>query len=169
MLGGGLSCGGSSGTGTSRLLLLILGGLVAGSLGNGLSILLILVDGPIKDVVILESLADKEITEDLTEIRVVRLVIKAERACVVQVDGELIREATAKNLSRSGHLLLHDAVILLLLGSSLQALPWEGTAAEIEHDVSKGFHIITAGLLCITVSACEFSRLRETYRRPNEY
>ena len=68
MLWGRLTSSSSSGTGTARLLILLLGGLVSSGLGNGLSILLILVDGPIEDIVILESFTDKEITEDLAEV-----------------------------------------------------------------------------------------------------
>lgn len=119
---------------------------------NSLSILLILVDGPVKDVVILESFTDKQVTEDLAEVRVVRLVIETKGTSVVQVDGKLVRKSTAKNLGWGRHLLFHDAVILLLLGSSLQSLPGEGAAAEIEHDVSKGLHVITARLFCEIVS-----------------
>lgn len=119
---------------------------VSSSLGNGLGILLVLVDSPVKYIVILEALADEEITEDLAEIRVVRLVVETKGSGIVQIDGELVREATAENLGRGRHLLLHDAVILLLLGGSLQTLPGEGATAEVEHDISKGFHVITAGL-----------------------
>jgi hypothetical protein len=121
---------------------------LVGSLSNGLGVLLVLVDSPVKDVVVLEAFTDKEIAEDLAEVRVVRLVVEAEGAGVVQVDGELVREATAEHLGGGGHLLLHDAVVLLLLGRRLQALPGKGSAAEVEHDVSKGLHVITAGLFC---------------------
>lgn len=142
--------GGSGGSARAVLLLLIRGSLVG--LGDGLSILLVLVDGPIKDIVVLESLADEEITEDLAEIRVVWLVVETKGASVVQVDSELVWESTAENLGRGGHLLLHDAVVLLLLGGSLESLPWEGAAAEVEHDISERLHVITARLLCKEIS-----------------
>lgn len=127
------------------LLVVVLG--VAAGLRDRLGVLLVLVDGPIEDVVVLERLADEQITEDLAEVRVVGLVVKAERTGVVQVDGELVREPTAKDLCGSGHLFLHDAVVLLLLGGRLQTLPGERTTAEVEHDISEGFHVITTGLL----------------------
>jgi hypothetical protein len=95
MLGSGSTSSGSIGTGTSGLLVLILGGLLTSGLGNGLGILLVLVDGPIEDIVILEALTNEEITEDLSEVGVIRLVIKAEGASVVEVDGKLVREASA--------------------------------------------------------------------------
>lgn len=119
---------------------------LVGSLGDGLGVLLVLVDGPVEDIVVLEALTDKEVAEDLAEVRVVGLVVEAEGASVVQVDGELVGEATAEDLGGGSHLLLHDAVVLLLLGSRLQALPGKGATAEVEHDVSKGLHIVTAGL-----------------------
>ena len=112
LLGGSLtSC--SSSVCIVLIWLLLLG------LGNGLCILLVLVDGPVKDVIVLESFTNKEITEDLAKVGVVWLVVKAERSGVVEVDGKLIGEATAENLGRSGHLLLHDTIVLLLLGGSL--------------------------------------------------
>ena len=148
MLRGWSTCSSSVGAGTSLLLLLLLGWLVAGSLRNGLGVLLVLVDGPIEDIVVLESLANKEITEDLAKVRVVGLIVETEGASVVEVDGKLVGEATAEDFGGSCHLLLHDAVVLLLLGSSLQALPWEGASAEVEHNVSERLHIITTGLLC---------------------
>mgnify|MGYP006976755015 CR=1 FL=1 len=116
-------------------------------LSDSLSVLLVLVDGPVKDVVVLESLANKQVTEDLAQVAVVRLVIEAKRPGVVEVDGKLIREATAEHIGGSGHLLLHDTVILLLLGGSLQTLPGEGATAEVKHDVAERLHIVTAGLL----------------------
>ena len=113
---------------------------------NGLRVLLILVDGPVEHVVVLETFADEEIAEDLSKVRVVRLVIETQRARVVQVDGELIGEPATEYLGGRRHFLFHDPVVLLLLGGSLQSLPWEGAAAEVQHDISQGFHIITAGL-----------------------
>mgnify|MGYP000942238230 CR=1 FL=1 len=151
---GGLATSSSSCTGATSLLFSFLSlGLVGSGLSNGLSILLVLVDGPIEDVVILEAFTDEQITEDLAEVRVVGLVVKAKRASVVEVDGELVGEATAENLGGGGHLLLHDAVVLLLLGSRLKTLPREAATAEVEHDIAERLHIVTAGLLCEIVSA----------------
>lgn len=152
MLRSWLASGSGSGASTVLLILLILSWLDAGSLGNGLGILLVLVDGPIEDVIVLETLTNEEIAEDLAEVRVVGLVIETKGTSVVEVDGELIGEATAKDLGWSGHLLLHDTVVLLLLGSSLEPLPWEGSTAEVEHNVSEGLHVVTTRLLCIEVS-----------------
>lgn len=133
----GWSTGGSSISTGTGLLILILGGLLSSSLGNGLGVLLVLVHSPVEDIVVLETLTNEKITEDLSEVRVIRLVVEAERTSVVEVDGKLVGEATAEHLSWGGHLLLHDAVILLLLGSSLQALPWKGATAEVKHNVSE--------------------------------
>lgn len=133
-------------------LLLVLGVGLTSSLGNSLGVLLVLVHGPVKDVVVLEALADKEITEDLAEVAVVGLVIETERSSVVEVDGELVGETAAKDLSGGGHLLLHDAVVLLLLGSSLEALPGERATAEVEHDIAERLHVVTSRLLDTQVS-----------------
>lgn len=121
---------------------------LVGGLGDGLGVLLVLVDSPVEDIVVLEALTNKEIAEDLAEVRVVRLVVKTQRAGVVEVDGKLVGEATAEHLGGGGHLLLHDAVVFLLLGGRLKTLPGKGTTAEVEHDVAKGLHVITTGLFC---------------------
>jgi len=138
----------SGGDVTSTALVVLLALALVGCLSDGLGVLLVLVDGPVKDIVVLEALTDEEIAEDLAEVRVVGLVVEAEGTGVVQVDGKLVGEATAEHFGGGGHLLLHDAVVLLLLGSSLQALPGKGSTAEVEHDVSKRLHVITAGLFC---------------------
>jgi hypothetical protein len=129
------SCGGGNVASAAGLVVLLALALV-GSLSDGLGILLVLVDSPVEHIVVLEAFTNEEITEDLAQVRVVRLVVKAEGAGVVQVDGELVGEATAKNLGGSGHLLLHDAIVLLLLGGRLKTLPREGSTAEVQHDVS---------------------------------
>lgn len=120
--------------------------------GAGVQVALILVNSPVENIVILESLADEEITEDLAEIAIVGLIVESERSSVVEVNGELVGEAAAKDFGRGGHLLLHDSVVLLLLGSSLQTLPRERATTEVEHDVAKRFHIITARLFNAEVS-----------------
>lgn len=120
-----------------------------GSLGRpSVQVALVLIHSPVEDVVVLEALADEEITEDLAKVAVVGLVVESKRTGVVEVDGKLVREATAENLGGGGHLLLHDPVILLLLGGSLKTLPGEGATAEVEHDVAERFHIVAARLLC---------------------
>jgi hypothetical protein len=58
----------------------------------------VFVDCPVKDVVILESLTDKKVTEQLAEVRVVGLVIETERTNIVEVDRKLLREAAAENV-----------------------------------------------------------------------
>lgn len=134
-------------------------GLPAGTHSTGLSlgrpgvqVSLVLVHSPVEDIVVLEALADEEITEDLAQVAVVGLVIKPEGASVVEIDRELVREATAEDLGRSGHLLLHDPVVLLLLRGGLKTLPRERATAEVEHDVTERFHVVTAGLLCWTLA-----------------
>jgi hypothetical protein len=153
LVGDGTGLGGTAGShrASSRqslATLLVLSILVLlGSIHDHGSVLLVLVDGPVEDVIVLEGLANEEITEDLAEVRIIGLVVEAERTGVVQVDGEFVGETTAQDLGRGGHLLLHNAVVLLLLGSSLQTLPGKRTTAEVEHDIAQRFHIVTARLL----------------------
>ena len=57
----------------------------------------------------------------------VGLVIEAESSGVVEEYAELVGESTAEKVCGRGHLLLHDAVILLLLRGSLETLPWKSS------------------------------------------
>ena len=132
-----------------ELVVILLLSLVAGSLCDGLGVLLVLVDGPVEDVVVLEAFPDEEVAEDLAKVGVVGLIVEAEGAGVVEIDGKLVREATAEDFGGRCHLLLHDSVVLLLLGGSLETLPGQRATAEVEHDIAEGLHIITTGLFCI--------------------
>jgi hypothetical protein len=73
-------------------------GRVAGGLLDRLGVLLVLVDGPVENVVVLEALAHEQVAEDLAQVAVVRLVVEAERARVVQIDGELVGETAAEHV-----------------------------------------------------------------------
>jgi hypothetical protein len=50
--------------------------------------------------------------------------------------------------------------MLLLLGSSLESLPWERATVEINYNISKRFHVITPRLLY-----CRVSKMRKLIRR----
>lgn len=108
---------------------------------------MVLVDGPVEDVVVLEALANKKITEDLAKVAVVGLVVEAKGTSVVQINGKLVGKPAAKDISGGSHLLLHDAVVLLLLSSSLQSLPGKRATAEVEHDIAERLHVIATRLL----------------------
>ena len=113
-----------------------------GSLGSWL-------DRPIEQVVVLETLSDKQVSEELSEVRVVGLVVESKRSAVVEVNGKLVGETSAQALGGGCHFwdisrgfrgkgktigeptLLHDSVVLLLLGSSLETLPWKLTSEEV--------------------------------------
>jgi hypothetical protein len=106
-----------------------------------------LLDTPVKDIIVLEALADEEITEELAQIRIVGLVVEAESTGVVEENAKLVGEATTEKVGLSSHLLLHDTVVFLLLGRSPQTLPWELTTKEVEKDISQRLKIITSCLL----------------------
>lgn len=129
---------------------------------------------PVKNIVIGESLSVEQIPEELTEVRVVRLVIKSQGAAQIQVSGELgwggaeswiecgrkqrshLKAAPssltgvplAEHLDGRGHFLLADAFILLSLGSSLEALPGQRAQVEVHEHVAKGLQVVPSGLLC---------------------
>lgn len=124
---------------------LLLSLLLSGSLLSGL--VLRALDRPVKDVVVLESLPNEEVPEELSKVRVVGLVVESERPAVVKVDGELVGESSAEELGRSRHLLFHDPVVLLLLGRRLESLPGKLTSEEVHEDVAERLEVVPSRLL----------------------
>ena len=61
------------------------------------------------------------------------------------------REALAQILNGSCLLLLSNLLVLLLVGSSLQALPRQTTTEEVHEDVAQSLEIISATLLTAQV------------------
>ena len=117
-----------------------------GAAGGGVVIGNTALDAPVEDVIVLIALANEQVTEQLAKVGVIRLVVEAESAGVVKEDAELVGETTAQKVGGSRHLLLHDAVVLLLLGGGLEALPGKSATKEVHEDVCKGLDVIPAGL-----------------------
>ena len=111
------------------------------------TIILCSLNTPIKGVVILVACTDEKTAEEFAKVRIIRFVVEVECTSVVEEDTKFIGETMAEHIGGGGHLLLHNVVVLLLLGSSLEPLPWEGTAEEVHQHVGKGFEIVMAGLL----------------------
>lgn len=102
--------------------------------------------GPVEDVVVLEALSYEQVPEQLPEVRVVRLVVESQRSSVVEVYGKLVGVSSAEDFGRGGHLLLHDTVVLLLLGSGLESLPRQGASQEVHENVTERFEVISSRL-----------------------
>jgi hypothetical protein len=60
----------------------------------------------------------------------------------------LTRETLAQLLDRCGLLLFANLLVLLLVGCSPKALPWQTAPQEVHKDVAQGLQIISPGLLC---------------------
>jgi hypothetical protein len=103
-------------------------------------------NAPVKDIVVLVALLNKEVAEEFTKVGVVWLIIEMKRSSIVQKDAKLVGETMAKKDRRSSHPVLHDSIVLLLFGGSLQALPRESTMKEIHENVSKTFKIVPTSL-----------------------
>lgn len=103
---------------------------------------------PIENVIVGEPFPDEEVPEEFSEVRVVRFVVEPEGSTVVEKDGEFVGEPSDEVFGWGRHLLLHDPVVLLLLGGGLETLPGEGTTEEVHEDVSERFDVISTGLFC---------------------
>src|ERR1700733_1100792 len=104
-------------------------------------------DTPIENVVVLVAFANEKVTEKFAKVRVVGLVVETKGAGVVEENSKFVGIASAEEIGGSGHFLLHDAIVFLLLGSSLEPLPRKGTTEEVHEHVSQRFEIIATGLL----------------------
>jgi hypothetical protein len=85
---------------------------------------------------------NEKVMEELVQVRIVRFVVESECMSVVEEDTKFIGETTAKDISEGG-LLLHNVIVLLLLGNSFEFLQWEGTAEEVHQHVGRGFEIVS--------------------------
>ena len=88
-------------------------------------------DHPVEDEVVLISHAVEEVLEELTEVANVGLLLELETAAVIKVDTKLIWEVLRQRFDRSGQLLVPNLLVLLLLSTGGQALPWETSLVEI--------------------------------------
>ena len=130
-----------------------LGGREDGSLRRQASLFLLQVENrPVKHVVVLEALAVEELFEETLEVGVIRTVLEAKGAAVFKVGAEFGRVALAQLLGRGRHLAVHDALIFLLLGVGLEALPGERAPDEVHEDVAERFQVVAAALLNANVS-----------------
>jgi len=85
-------------------------------------------------------------SEEFAEVVVVGLVLEAQVADVRKVLVELLWVAITEVLDRGRLLLLSNLFVLLLVGSSLQSLPWETSTEEVHEHVAEGLEIITTRL-----------------------
>jgi len=104
-------------------------------------------NAPVEDIIVLVTLTDEKVTEELAQIGIIGLIVEAESAAVVEENSEFVREATTKEVGRGRHLLLHNAVVLLLLRRRFQSLPREGATQKVHEDICEGLEIITTSLL----------------------
>ena len=92
-------------------------------------------DAPVKNIIILVTFTDKEIAEKFSQIGVIRFVVEAESPGVVQKYAEFVGEPAAEEIRGGGHLLFHDTIVFLLLGSGFETLPWQGAAEKVHENV----------------------------------
>ena len=80
---------------------------------------------PVVDVIKLVVLLLHDVPEKLTEMRIVRLILKSQIFYVVHVLGELEGESLAELLDGGLHLFFHDSLVLILLIVSFEIHPGE--------------------------------------------
>lgn len=85
--------------------------------------------------------------EEVAKIVVIWSILESKVADVAEVLVELLWEAIAKLGNWRRLLLLSDLLVLLLVGRSLQSLPWKASTEKVHEDVSESLEIIATRLL----------------------
>jgi hypothetical protein len=85
--------------------------------------------------------------EELPEEFIVWRFLEPKLADIVKIDTKLLWETFTKFLDRSALLLFSDLLVLLLVGCSLETLPWKAAPQEIHENVAETFEIVSSGLL----------------------
>ena len=85
--------------------------------------------------------------EEVAKVVVIWSILKSKVPDIAEVLVEFLWETIAKLGDWRRLLLLSDLLILLLVGRSLQSLPWETSPEEIHEDVSERLEIIATRLL----------------------
>ena len=85
--------------------------------------------------------------EEVAKVVVIWSILKSKVADVAEILVELLWETVAKLGDWRRLLLLSDLLVLLLVGRSLQSLPWKTSTEEVHEDVSERLEIIAARLL----------------------
>ena len=99
------------------------------------------------DIVFLHATLEKP-----DDVAIIRILSEAEASTIVHEFLELLRLVFAKLLDLDLLLLLLDVGVLLSLGSTWEALPWESTHEEIEEHVTDCLQVVSSGLLVSDVS-----------------
>lgn len=89
----------------------------------------------------------KENSKELSQVHIVGCLVEAKATTIVQIHGELGREAFTEHLHRRRHLFLADLLVLLFLVGRLQSLPREIATIEVHQHITQRLHIIATTLL----------------------
>lgn len=81
----------------------------------------------------------KDVLQQISQVVVVRLVLKPQVLAVIQKADQLLGKALAQRLAGGGNLLFHDLFILVLLVGCLQILPGQAAPEKIHHHIHYAF------------------------------
>lgn len=89
----------------------------------------------------------ESLCKQVTKVVVIWGILESKVADVAEVLVELLWEAIAEFGNWRSLLLLSNLLVLLLVGRSLESLPWQTSAKEVHEDVAESLEIVTARLL----------------------
>ena len=88
----------------------------------------------------------QRLREEFSQIIIVRRVLEPEVPHICEVLNKLIRETLAEFLNGSRLLLLANLLVLLLVRSSFETLPWQATSKEVHKHMTQSLQVISPGL-----------------------
>lgn len=101
---------------------------------------------PVENTIVGKAFSEVEVTEETSEIGIVRPVVKAERAAVPEVSSKLRRVVLTQLVYGCGDFAVGDLLVLLLLGGGAQSLPWQGATVEVHEHKAERLKVVTATL-----------------------
>ena len=125
--------------------LLLRSNALSGRCSKALSLILY----PVVHVIVFEAIAVHCVFEELSAVLIVGLLIETKISTVHQIVSEdlLLGDSLRQLFHSRRYLLLFDPIILIILVSAIQPLPWQRALQEVKQHIAYGLHVIPSRLL----------------------
>ncbi len=102
--------------------------------------------GPVVHVIQFVTFSVEQFLKHFSQVAVIGLIFELQGSAVVEVSGEFNGQALAQDFNGSGHLLLHNLVVLFLLVVGLNTLPRQKSSHQINQHITNSLQIISSTL-----------------------
>ena len=109
-------------------------------------LVLLLLNHPIKDIVVFVAHSVEQILEQLPQVGIVRPIFKVLVLALYHILDELFRKSLTEVLQTCLLLFFLDLLIFFFFGLGLEALPGQPTSQKVDEDISQALQIISSAL-----------------------